>query len=425
MSENPPNTGYYVSATVHAALLVVALVGFADAKKFDDAQESVPVEMVTQQQLNEIMKGDKTAKEAKPAPKAQKVADVAETKPDSPTPEAKVDVPVPPLRPRLPDPGEAEIPEPPKPVRVAVVAPEPPEPPKPVRVAVASPEPPVPPRVQPRPEPVKPPPPKVEAKPPPPQKSEIKPPPPDIPDAEPIVPEPPKKPVVKAVADTPEPPKKVRPAPKQPDPPPVPEKPKLAEKPPEPVKVAEKPKLDQIAKVLADAKAKEVAKPDDKPVPKPKTAEPVADAKPRPDFNAIANLLRSKDAAQQKASSARAANQTASIGAPTASAARMSPTMSDQFNGLVREHYRQCWNQGNLDPGQSYAARIAVHFNPDGSLNGAPVLRNPSADPQARSIGESALRAIRSCGPVPVPASLAPFYNEWKDGILVMKPGET
>lgn len=409
LSQSAPNTGYYVSATVHAALLVVALVGFADAKKFDDAQESVPVEMVTQQQLNEIMKGDKAAKEAKPAPKAQKTADVVEPKPDSPTPEAKADVPVPPLRPRLPDPGEAESPEPPKPVRVAVTPPEPP----------------VPPRVQPRPEPVKPPPPKVEAKPPPPQKSEIKPPPPDIPDAETDRPEPPKKPLVKAIADTPEPPRKIRPAPKQPDPPPVPDKPKLAEKPPEPVKVAEKPKLDQIAKVLADAKAKEVAKPDDKPVPKPKSAEPVADAKPRPDFNAIANLLHSKDIAQQKASTARAANQTASIGAPTASAARMSPTMSDQFNGLVREHYRQCWNQGNLDPAQSYFARIAVHFNPDGSLIGAPVLRNPSSDPQARSIGESALRAIRSCGPVPVPASLAPFYNEWKDGILVMKPGET
>ena len=404
LSDQSPRNGYFVSAAVHAGLLVLALVGFADARKFDDAQESLPVEVVTEQQLKEIMKGEKTAKEVKPTPKAQKAAEIQEPKPETPTPEAKIDVPVPPpvLRPRLPEPGEAEVPLPPKPpARVAALPPDPPQPPKP----------------EPRPVPVKPTPPPVAAK------SEIKPPPPDLPDAETIAPPPPKKPAVKAVDDTPEPPKKPRPAPKLPDPPPLPDKPKLADKPPEPKKTVEPPKIDPIAKVLADAKAKEPAKVDDKPVPKPKSADPIAEAKPRPDFNAIANLLHSKDEAQQKAATARAANQTASIGPPTAHAARMSPSQGDRFNSLVKDHYRQCWNQGNLDQTQNFVAQVIVHFRQDGSLIGEPSWRNPTSDPKARSIGESALRAIKSCGPVPVPADLAAFYNEWKDGVLLMKPG--
>ena len=41
-------------------------LAFSDAKKFEDAQETVPVDIVTDAQINQVMKGEKTAKEIKP-----------------------------------------------------------------------------------------------------------------------------------------------------------------------------------------------------------------------------------------------------------------------------------------------------------------------------------------------------------------------
>ena len=58
LSDNP---GLVVSSVSHAALLLAALVGFSHTPKFSDAEETVPVEMVSDQQFNQIMKGEKTA----------------------------------------------------------------------------------------------------------------------------------------------------------------------------------------------------------------------------------------------------------------------------------------------------------------------------------------------------------------------------
>ena len=118
--------GNVLSAAVHLALLAATLVSFTETKPFMDAQESVPVEIVTDSQFNEIMKGEKTAKQAAPTPvKADKVAEVEEKKP-TPRVEAKTDVPAPPppLK-RLPDPGEATEPQP--------TPPQPATPPPPLR----------------------------------------------------------------------------------------------------------------------------------------------------------------------------------------------------------------------------------------------------------------------------------------------------
>ena len=59
------NKGLIVSASAHAALLGLTLVAFSNTPPFEDAQESVPVEIVTDAQLNQIIKGEKTAKVVK------------------------------------------------------------------------------------------------------------------------------------------------------------------------------------------------------------------------------------------------------------------------------------------------------------------------------------------------------------------------
>ena len=55
-----------MSALVHAGVLAATLVAFSTSEKFDDLQETVPVEVITDNQFNEIMKGDKAAKEVRP-----------------------------------------------------------------------------------------------------------------------------------------------------------------------------------------------------------------------------------------------------------------------------------------------------------------------------------------------------------------------
>ncbi|MGP0061403.1 MAG: cell envelope biogenesis protein TolA [Beijerinckiaceae bacterium] len=135
ISEKP---GLVVSSTAHVAMLAATILSFSSAPKFDDAQETIPVEMVSTQDFNQIMRGDKKAKTVQPTQKAEKIADVAETKPQPPLAEAKKDVPTPPppLK-RNPDPGDADKPKPPKPLDQVAALP----PPRPL--AVTPPQPPV------------------------------------------------------------------------------------------------------------------------------------------------------------------------------------------------------------------------------------------------------------------------------------------
>jgi colicin import membrane protein len=124
--------GLYISAAVHIGLLLATLIAFSERPRFEDAQESVPVEMVTDEQFNQIMKGEKTAKETKPLPPvASKIADVTDSKPLQNVPEGKTDIVAPPSQlKRLQDAGEADKTEPQK-----DTTPTPPTPPTPPQKA--------------------------------------------------------------------------------------------------------------------------------------------------------------------------------------------------------------------------------------------------------------------------------------------------
>ena len=372
--------GHVLSAAVHMALLAATLVSFTETKPFQDAQESVPVEIVTDSQFNEITKGEKTAKEVTQTPvKADKVAEVEEKKP-TPIREAKTEVtpPPPPLR-RIPDPGESQQPEPPTPTPPQRVAALPPEPPKA------------------EPEPVKPEPPRPPTRPPEPAKVEA---PPPKPDAEPVEPpKPPQRPK--------EEPKKaeVAPTPPPPTPPKPPVRPKTEEKPLDPA---------AIAKLLKDTEPQ-------KPVARPKSGDETA-PKTKYDANAMSDLL-SREAPSQKASTARTASQQASLGAPNSTGQKMSPSLKDQLGKLIIENYKKCWTFVGL-PSTSYLPMIRVEFAVNGALVIDPVLVNPPRDPNLRNLAESAIRAVRRCDPLPIPAQFAPYHQEWKSQSIEFNPAE-
>lgn len=393
--------GLIVSSAAHVALLAATLVAFSSARKFDDAQEAVPVEMITDQAFNQIAKGER-AREPKPVQRAEKIAEAPELKPTPPLAEARKDTPLPPPpAPRAPDPGEAEE-KPPEPAREAALPPpRPSEPEKP-----APPEPPQ----RPKPEQAKP-----EPKPAPAEKLAKA-----EPEDEKAEPAEPPKPVARPREVTKEPVKEPpreahKPVEKTPPKPPAKPVEKAHEHPDRP-----RLKTDEVASLLA--RSKPDAKPETKPVERPKSGEE-SEQKTRFDINAISRML-DKDKPQATASTGREVVRTASLGAPNATAQKMSPNMMATLDSLMMEQYKSCWRYFGAATGHKYVPAVRVRFRPDGALAGEPALINPTSDPALTSLAESAMRAVRQCNPLRIPAQFAPYYDQWKSRAIAFDPQE-
>jgi colicin import membrane protein len=355
----PENPGFAVSGGVHVGLLALVLFSLSQTPQFDEAQESVPVEIFNAQQFNQIMKGEKTAAEVKPRQRAEKIAEFAELNPQpSPSDAPKnVSAPPPPLK-RQADPGQAEPQDAPKPPEQGPASPPP-------RAA-------------------------QETAKPAPKSDQIKP-----SDARPP------KPPVNEAEET------ATPEPAQP-------------KPVEPLKKpAPKFKPDQLAKLLDQERQKEKQK----PAAKPRSGEEAAEPQQKFDPGDIAKFL-SKEAPQRKQASGHDLSQVASLGSPAASAAKMSPSLWDQLDGLLQEQYKRCWNFAGLGGQQKYIPEIHVQYTQDGSLIGQPVLLNPPSDPNLRALAESAMRAVRRCDPLRIPSQYQLYYDQWKGRIVRFDPDE-
>ena len=120
MDERRSYRAWAVSSTLHGALVLLLILGFASARKFDDSQEAIPVDIVSDTQVNQIMNGEKDARPAPlppPAPKAETKAEPTPPSPPQPPPElrtAQEATPAPPPKPE-PPPPKPEPPRPPKP----------------------------------------------------------------------------------------------------------------------------------------------------------------------------------------------------------------------------------------------------------------------------------------------------------------------
>ena len=357
--------GLPLSSAIHAGLLLAALVLFSD-KKFDDAVEMVPVDLVTDSELNQIMKGEKTARQIKSTPRVDKLAPEAESKPEPPLAEAKKDIatPLPPARP-LPQPS-ADDAEPIPPKRVAALPPKPEPLPKPEEK-------------QPEPKPAKP---KAAAQEPTKKEAEKE---PD--EAEVVKPKPPAKPEHSAKDSA------------------SPEKPK------------ERLKLDEVAKLLESKKPPEKSKPDalgelaEKAVKetKPKSGD---EAPPKTKFDAASiSKLLSRESPQRKAATGRA-TEAAALGAPTGTAAKMSASMEARIAAYIHDHYYPCWASALSLGGQTYTPIVEFHLSREGALEGHPKLLNASASPTEHARGEQAMQAVRRCSPMRIPPEFMPYYEE-------------
>lgn len=120
---------------------------------------------------------------------------------------------------------------------------------------------------------------------------------------------------------------------------------------------------------------------------------------------------------------AKAADESAKARKPSRKeivAAAQEDTAIDQW---FMAAYLRCWSPpAKIPTDGSYAAKIRVSHNANGSLAGAPVLVNPPSDPDWRSYAESAVRAVKKCNPLSVPAEYLPRFDHWRKVTLYFSP---
>lgn len=183
----------------------------------------------------------------------------------------------------------------------------------------------------------------------------------------------------------------------------------------------------QVAEAKAKAEAEAKAKAEAAAKAK---AKAVAEAKAKADAEAkarqqaelankfspgdIRQTLASKAASQSTGSTGREVQRTASLGAATGNAQRLSPSLRDALVGMLQQQIERCYS---APPGATQGVvlpMLDIRLNPDGSLTAEPRVMRAGNNSVDQSIAQAALRAVRRCAPYKIPAQYAPYYNDWK-----------
>jgi outer membrane biosynthesis protein TonB len=230
-------------------------------------------------------------------------------------------------------------------------------------------------------------------------------------------------------APTPPQPPKAETPPAQPAPPPPPKA--EATTPPEPEPMPpQRPEPPSPPKVaVQDPSVQPPVRPKVVETPPERPKEPAPEKPKLPSHNFDPNTIAKLIGQSKPSTPATASTQTAAItpqGLPHHDAPHMSMSMASALDAWLTESYLNCWTPPPSTPdGDTYVAEIKVIFNPDGSLSGRPVLLNPPTDRAWRAHAESAMRAVRKCDPLKVPAEYMPYFEQWKVETIHFDPRET
>ena len=398
---NPSEPGFWVSGLAHAALVAAGLYTLA-APRFPDAQEGIPVEVITDNQFSEITKGETTAKQVQtnPKPRADRVADTIQQREAG---EDKRDAPAPPKRPI-----EMKVAD--KDEEVPAQAPAPP------------------PRPEPKPDPMR-----EEA-----QKiaekaaaealarqkaeSEAK----AAAEAEAkAVAEAEAQAKARAEADALAQATARRAAEAKAK---AEAEARRAEAEAEARRTAElKAKAEAEARKAAEAKAKADA--EAKRVAEAKAAEAKArreaELAKKLDVGDLRQFLNSKDRNQSTGATGAEIQKTASLGTAAGTAAKLNPSMRDALGAIIKEQMERCYSAPVGASGNVILPILDVRFNADGSLAAEPRVIRAGSTALDRTVAETAARAVRRCAPYNIPAKFAPFYQDWKTWHIEFDLGQT
>jgi colicin import membrane protein len=442
--------GMPVSVGLHAAVLVASIVTFSSPKKFEDATESIAVEVVSESALAEMMKGERDAKkQPTPTPRVDRVADRKEQ--NAPGAAARQVNAA-----ETPKAQEATAREEQKETTAAVTVPPPiplppprQQPPKPAEAAKP---------VEPPPKPAEPP--KAAAKPPLPADTSE-----DDEEAEEAIRQAAKKREEQRKLEEArraeearkrdemrkaeeakrqeerrlEEARKVEQARRQE----VQKQEEQRREQEEARRVEEARKRDEMRKLI-EAKAAEQKKAEEAKAAELKKAEEAkkaqeaarkaaedrrrreAEQEARNQATADAArraLLASREAPQNSGNTGAQVSRTASLGTPTATGQRLNPSDRAALAGLLSDQIRACWSIP-VSGKPSSLPQVRVALNADGSLSGAPLLINASGDPNFRALAESGMRAIRQCAPFRIPQRYAATYDDWRQLAVQLNPDD-
>ncbi|MET0606662.1 MAG: cell envelope integrity protein TolA [Beijerinckiaceae bacterium] len=175
---------------------------------------------------------------------------------------------------------------------------------------------------------------------------------------------------------------------------------------------AEKARKAAEARRVAEEKAKKAA--DDKAKHEAEAKAAAAQQAEQKPFNPldIARLLQNKQPAQTTGSTAPQIQHQASVGAPTASAAKLSQSDRDALIAFLQERMERCISYP-AGSDQKKRPEVRVILARDGSLAAPPALIGGD-----RAIGEAAVRGIRRCAPYAIPERFAAMYEDWRDLVI-------
>ena len=379
--------GGALSAAGHAAIVVAGVFAFSSAQPFQPATESVPVDIVSEKDFNEMMKGDKTAKEKAVEP-VRRVDRVAETKEDKDPGVEKKDTPA------IPTKQDAKSePEPKSEPKLAAIIP----PTRPPELRVTPPVP----------------------TPTPPAKAE---------EEEDEIDEKAELLRRKKIEDQ----KKAEEAAKAAE-----AKRKLDEKlkaeaqakarADAQAKAAEdKKKLDETLKAEADAekraedkrvadakkKADAEKKARDDKAKKDREAKEAAEAEKL--NNAIRNRLNaSKEAPSSTGSTGAVVASRSTLGAANATGKKLSPSDRAQLIGILTEQMNRCISYSGTAP--KTGPQLTFTLTREGGIASGVQLANRSGEANFTPFSEAAMRALRNCQPYRIPARFLDTYDDWRN----------
>lgn len=175
-------------------------------------------------------------------------------------------------------------------------------------------------------------------------------------------------------------------------------------------------KAEAEARAKAEARARAEAKAKAEAEARARRQAELADR-----FNAgdIQRLL-SREQPQAAGSTGAEINRTASLGTAAGQAQRLNPSQRDALVGLLQDQLHKCWvvpvalQSAPKPPVPS----VRMKLNQDGSLAAEPTVMNRSAEPLFQVAADSAVRAAKRCSPLKIPAQFMPYYGDWKDLVV-------
>ncbi len=357
---NTSEPGFWISGVAHASLLAAAMIGLSSVAEFPEAQEGIPVEIITDNQLSQITKGETNAKAVQPKPRAERVADKTEQKDPG---EDKRDAPAPPKRP-----AEMKVADKEEPVAAQPPPPAPPTKSQEEKAAEA----------------------KAEEE---------------------------KKLIEKAEAEAIEKAKAAEQAKVEAEAKAKAEAKARMEAEAEAKRVAEakaKAKAEAEAKAKAEAEAKKLAEAKEKAEAEAKARKEAQLAK-KLDMGDLKQFLDSKEKSQSTGATGAEVQKTASLGTATGSSAKLSPSLRDALIGVLVSQIERCYSAPiAASGGQVTAPVLDIRLNQDGTLSTEPRVLQAGSTSTDRAVADAAVRAIRKCRQFEIPAKFAPYYTDWK-----------